>query len=105
MMDVALHLGGSGKAAVKTAESVYVAYDDVSIVVSSENPKHVLSYLPDIPVYHHREAWDTVTNFTTTYAWLKEKYDPKTIWIVCHGFHMERAMAIAKAVYWRRGVT
>ena len=104
MMDVALHLGGSGKAAVKTAESVYVAYDDVSIVVSSENPKHVLSYLPDIPVYHHREAWDTVTNFTTTYAWLKEKYDPKTIWIVCHGFHMERAMAIAKAVYWRRGV-
>ena len=31
-MDVILHLGGSGKAAaVKTAESAYLAYDDVGI--------------------------------------------------------------------------
>ena len=110
---VILHLGGSGEAAVDVANSIYYANKKVvsAVVVSSENPKHVSSYLTDIhfidnknPVYHHREAWDTVTNFTTTYQFIKEKYDPKTIWIVCHGFHMERAMAIAKAVYWWRGV-
>ena len=103
-MDVILHLGGSGKAAVETAQSVYQAQVGVRIVVSSENPKHVFSYPHDIRVYHHREAWDTVTNFTATYQFIKEKYDPKTIWIVCYGSHMQRAMAIAKAVYWSRGV-
>lgn len=113
---VILHLGGSGEAAVDVAKSIYYANKKLlNVVVSSENPKHVLSYLPEIrfsrkwlgnknPVYHHREAWDTVTNFTTTYKFIKEKYDPKIIWIVCHGFHMERVMAIAKAVYWWRGV-
>ncbi len=113
---VILHLGGSGESAVDVAKSIYYANKKLlNVVVSSENPKHVLSYLPEIrfsrkwlgnknPVYHHREAWDTVTNFTTTYQFIKEKYDPKIIWIVCHGFHMERAMAIAKAVYWWRGV-
>ena len=103
---VILHLGGSGHAAVDVAKSIYHAKNNVvGVVISSENPMIVLSYSPDIPVSdHHREAWDTVTNFTTTYQFIKEKYDPKTIWIVCHGFHMERAMAIAQAVYWRRGV-
>lgn len=116
---VILHLGGSGEAAVDVAKSIYYANKKVlNVVVSSENPKHLLGYLPKIdnknvvlqsvrrqaPVYHHREAWDTVTNFTTTYQFIKEKYDPKIIWIVCHGFHMERAMAIAKAVYWWRRV-
>lgn len=103
-MDVILHLGGSGKAAVNAAESIYQAYENASIIVSSENPNHVFSYLPDISVYHHREAWDTVTNFTTTYQFIKETHDPQTIWIVCHGFQMKRAMAIAEAVYWKRDV-
>lgn len=104
-MDIILHLGGSGKAAVEQATALYLHIDGVRIFVSSENPKHVDSYdLSPNKIFHHREAWDTVTNFTTTYDYIRRNYGPKKIYIVCHGFHMPRAMAIAKAVYWKRGV-
>lgn len=105
MTNLILHLGGSGKAAVAKCEQLYYELDgNAQILVSSENPEHVESYSPDIPVYHHREAWDTVTNFTTTYDFIQQAYNPKKIYIVCNGFHMKRAILIAKAVYWQSKV-
>lgn len=48
-------------------------------------------------------AWDTVTNFTCTYDRIRN-LGAKELYIVTDGYHMERAMVIAKTVYLGNGV-
>ena len=48
-------------------------------------------------------AWDTVTNFTCTYDRIRN-LGAKELYIVTDGYHMERAMAVAKTVYLGNGI-
>ena len=48
-------------------------------------------------------AWDTVTNFTCTYNRIRN-LGAKELYIVTDGYHMERAMAIAKIVFTGTGI-
>ena len=107
-MDVILELGGNVNRMTKAVELALV-YPDAKIVVSSESsPDVVVSMVDNAGISRDRllldyNAWDTVTNFTTTYKLIKS-FDPKKLYVVTDAFHMRRSMAIADAVYFRRGI-
>lgn len=107
-MDIILELGGNVNRMNKVVELAKV-YPDTKIIVSSEgSPDIVVSLLDNAGISRERllldyNAWDTVTNFTTTYKLIKS-FDPEKLYIVTDKFHMLRSMAIASAVYFLRNV-
>jgi len=107
MKKLILHLGGGMDRANKCAQLAH-EHPDASVFVSSELGD-VIGYYAERGVDSSRitidlDAWDTLTNFTHTYKRIKEEFNPNTIFVVTHDFHMRRSMRIAKAVYWLRGV-
>jgi len=107
-MDIILELGGNVNRMTKAIKLALI-YPDAKIIVSSESsPDVVVSMIDNAGINRERllldyNAWDTVTNFTTTYKLIKS-FDPKKLYVVTDAFHMRRSMAIADAVYFRRGV-
>lgn len=107
-MDIILELGGNVNRVNKAVE-LAKNYPDAFIIVSSEtSPDVVVSAFDNAEISRERllldyQAWDTVTNFTTTYKLIKS-FQPQKLYIVTEQFHMRRAKAIADAVYFRRGV-
>lgn len=49
-------------------------------------------------VFYDYHAWDTVTNFTETYSWIKQQGCTK-LTVVTDDFHMKRSLVIARNVY------
>lgn len=107
-MDVILDLGGNVNRVNKAVELAQKNPNTV-IIVSSENvPDVVVSLIDNGGISRDRllldyNAWDTVTNFTATYKLIKS-FNPKKLYVVTDKFHMRRSMAIADAVYFRRGI-
>lgn len=107
-MDIILELGGNVNRMNKAIELAKV-HPDTLIIVSSEGvPDVVVSLVDNAGISRDRllldyNAWDTVTNFTATYKLIKS-FEPKKLYVVTDKFHMRRSMAIADAVYFRRGV-
>lgn len=108
MRHLILHLGGGLDRADKAIELANLI-PTASILVSSEGGE-VLKYYTDrgidaSRVFIDTTAWDTVTNFTSTYKRIKEEFKADVVHVVTHNFHMRRSMIIAEAVYWKRGIT
>lgn len=107
-MDVILELGGNPSRMYRVIELAQ-QYPSAQIVISSEgSPDFVVGLLRGAGIADARfildfKAWDTVTNFTHTLR-LVQSYSPRTLYIVTDQFHMKRAMAIAKAVYFLRRI-
>ena len=107
-MNLILELGGNPARLYRVIELAR-QYPDAKVIISSEgSPDHVVGLLrgagiPDDRFILDFKAWDTVTNFTHTLQ-LAKSYAPGTIYVVTDQFHMKRAMAIAKAVYFLRGI-
>jgi len=108
MKKLILHLGGGWRTRAEKCIELANHYKDAKILISSESPNALDYYyqqgIPEDRVYHDTIAWDTVTNFTHTLNLIRREYEPEEILVVTHGFHMKRAMAIAKAVYSWRGI-
>lgn len=102
-MDIILELGGNVNR-MKTVRALATRYQDAKIIISSEIPcQEAVENLTNYGIEHNRflldyAAWDTVTNFTKTYGLIKS-YKPEKIYVVTDKFHMQRAMAIASAIY------
>jgi len=100
---VILELGGN-IARMDKAIELSLASPGSWLVVSSEgDPAACLQKLQSAGVDPSRtildyKAWDTVTNFTNTKP-LIESLAPSELMVVTDGFHMLRAMSIARLVY------
>jgi len=107
-MDLILELGGNPSRMYRVIELAQ-QYPSAQIVISSEgSPDLVVGLLRGAGISNDRfvldfKAWDTVTNFTHTLQ-LVQSYAPQVVYIVTDQFHMKRAMAIAKAVYFLRAI-
>lgn len=107
-MEVILELGGNPSRIYRVIELAQ-QYPSAQIVISSEgSPDLVVGLLRGAGITDARfildfKAWDTVTNFTHTLQ-LVRSYVPGTLYVVTDQFHMKRAMAIARAVYFLRGI-
>jgi uncharacterized SAM-binding protein YcdF (DUF218 family) len=105
---VILHLGGNLQRLEKTADLAW-RYPTAKVVISSELPRtEVIRQLQLLGVSLDRccldyQAWDTVTNFTKTLPILRT-LKAQQVFIVTDLFHMRRALAIARAVYFLRGI-
>jgi uncharacterized SAM-binding protein YcdF (DUF218 family) len=107
---VIIELGGNAQTRMPKTVELATSMPDAFVLVSSEeNPSYCLSELkagginPD-RFYLDYTAWDTVTNFTCTVRRIKN-LGCKELYIVTDGFHMRRALCIAKAVYFRSGIS
>ena len=107
-MDFIIELGGN-PARLYTVVELAKQYPEAKILISSEgSPDYVVNFLDQSSISRDRfvldfYAWDTVTNFTETFCKIYGG-NAKRLFIVTDNFHMKRAMAIAQAVYWLRGV-
>lgn len=107
-MDVILELGGNPNRVNKTIE-VAKLHPETLIIISSEiYPDILINSLNSAGIANNRilldyQAWDTVTNFTTTYNLIKS-FNPQKLYVVTEAFHMRRAMAIAGVIYFKRGI-
>jgi len=107
-MDVILELGGN-IARMDTALQQCKKCPSAKLIVSSEgSPDAVMQKVNDAQVSWDRvlldfNAWDTVTNFTKTVG-LVRSFQPHSVYVVTDEFHMKRAMAIARAVYFLHGI-
>ena len=107
-MDIILELGGN-TARLNTVVQLAQQYPDAKIIISSEgSPDFVVGFFDASNITRDRflldfNAWDTVTNFTTTKRLIRG-YNPSKLFVVTDNFHMRRAMAIAGAVYWLSGI-
>lgn len=103
MTKVILELGGN-IARMDKAIELMQANPGAWLIVSSEgDPVACMQKLKDAGVDPARtmldyKAWDTVTNFTNTKP-LVESLKPDELMVVTDGFHMLRAMTIARLVY------
>jgi uncharacterized SAM-binding protein YcdF (DUF218 family) len=107
-MDIILELGGNVNRMNKAIELAQYHPDALLVVSSESSPDPVVSMVDNAGISRDRllldyNAWDTVTNFTTTYKLIKS-FNPKKLYVVTDKFHMRRSMAIADAVYFRRGI-
>jgi uncharacterized SAM-binding protein YcdF (DUF218 family) len=105
MTNIILELGGDPR---RNETAARLAKEDPTalVVVSSDGPVGVAaSYYSGMEsrVFWDFHAWDTVSNFTETYRWIKAK-NPKKLFVVTSSYHMKRAMAIAGPVWFGRGV-
>jgi vancomycin permeability regulator SanA len=107
-MKTIIELGGNARRLNKAIE-VYRQHPDALILVSSEGqPELCVKMLKDADVPESNyifcfNAWDTVTNFTETYNYIRKR-GTKTLFVVTDKFHMPRAMAIAKIAYLFTGI-
>ena len=107
-MDIILELGGNVNRMTKAVELALV-HSDTKIIVSSEStPDAVVSLVDNADIDRERllldyNAWDTVTNFTTTYELIRS-FNPQKLYIVTDAFHMRRSVAIANAVFFRHNI-
>ena len=108
MSKIIIELGGSLHRLNKAIE-IYKQNPDALILISSEgNPRLCVDMLnkagiPKDKYIFDFNAWDTVTNFTETYKFIRSK-KTKKLFIVTDRFHMKRSMTIAKNVYLFTGV-
>jgi len=108
MKSLILHLGGNIH---RAEECINLAnqFKDSPILVSSELG-NVLEYYTSRGILAERvfidnNAWDTVTNFTTTFKRIKEEFKASKVHVVTDAFHMRRVRHVARAIYWRRKVS
>lgn len=105
MSKVIISLGGN-ISRVDTAIKVANEYSKSFLLISSEgDPERCFKKINDAGLDFSRvsidySAWDTVTNFTNTKKVI-ESLDPDELIVVTDGFHMLRAMTIARIVYFR----
>jgi vancomycin permeability regulator SanA len=103
-----IHLGGNVRRLNKAIET-YRQNPGAFIIISSEDntqqcvDKLKAAGIPDTDYIFDFNAWDTVTNFTTTFNYIRKR-GTKTLFVVTDRFHMPRAMAIANIVYLFTGV-
>jgi vancomycin permeability regulator SanA len=103
-----IHLGGSVHRLNKAIEA-YRHNPGAFIIISSEGgtqqclDKLNVAGIPDTDYIFDFNAWDTVTNFTATFNYIRKR-GTKTLFVVTDKFHMPRAMAIANIVYLFTGV-
>ena len=108
MSKIIIELGGSVHRLNKAIE-IYKQNPDALILISSEsNPRLCVDMLnkagiPKDKYIFDFNAWDTVTNFTETYKFIRSK-ETKKLFIVTDRFHMKRSMTIAKNVYLFTGI-
>jgi hypothetical protein len=105
---IIIELGGNPRRLNKAIE-VYRQHPDALILISSECcPELCVNMLkagnvPEANYIFDFNAWDTVTNFTETYNFVRSKR-AKKLFIVTDKFHMRRSIAIATVVYFLTGV-
>jgi vancomycin permeability regulator SanA len=108
MTSTIIHLGG-GVHRLNKAIETYRQHPGAFILISSEGStqqcldKLKAAGIPSTDYIFDFNAWDTVTNFTATYDYIRKR-GTKTLFVVTDKFHMPRAMAIAKIVYSFTGV-
>ena len=103
-----IHLGGNVQRLNKAIET-YHQNPGAFIIISSEDgtqqcvDKLNAAGIPRTDYIFDFNAWDTVTNFTATFDYIRKR-GTKTLFVVTDKFHMPRAMAIAKIVYLFTGI-
>ena len=108
MKKAILELGGNINR-LDTALELAKQHPDALIIISSEgDPAGCLAKLKAAGIPKDRfildyNAWDTVTNFTTTMP-LIEKYEIDELYVVTDLFHIPRSKAICETIYFFRGV-
>jgi uncharacterized SAM-binding protein YcdF (DUF218 family) len=108
MTNVILHLGGNLQRLEKTADLAW-QHPTAKAIISSELPRaEVIRQLQLHGISLDRchldyQAWDTVTNFTKTLP-IMRTLNAQRVFVVTDLFHMRRAMTIARAVYFLRGI-
>ncbi|QPX48244.1 hypothetical protein PQC13_gp279 [Synechococcus phage S-SRM01] len=108
MKKAILELGGNINR-LDTVLELVKQYPDALIIISSEgDPKGCLAKLKAAGISKDRfildyQAWDTVTNFTTTLPIIRDQ-EIADLYVVTDLFHIPRAQAICESVYLFRGV-
>ena len=103
MKKAILELGGNNSR-LDTALDLFKQYPDSLIIISSEgDPKGCLEKLKAARVPKDQfildyQAWDTVTNFTTTYSLIR-KHKVNELYVVTDLFHIPRSKVICETVY------
>jgi uncharacterized SAM-binding protein YcdF (DUF218 family) len=106
---VILELGGNPSGRTPKAIELATQMPDAFLLFSTvENPSLCIDSCKEAGISQDRFyldylAWDTVTNFTCTYDRILGM-GAKELYVVTDGYHMERAMTIAKTVYLGNGV-
>lgn len=110
MRDLILHLGGDWRRVQRTAIEARRRLS-APVLISGALPEfdRVADFLmadgmPRERLIFDATAYDTVGNFTTTWPMVR-RLGARRVYVVTSHWHMERAMAIAHAAYWGRGVT
>jgi uncharacterized SAM-binding protein YcdF (DUF218 family) len=103
MTTVVLELGGNIARMDKAIELAKANSQSYLIVSSEGDPAGCLQKIKDAGLDPSRvildyTAWDTVTNFTNTKR-IIDVLKPDELMVVTDGFHMLRAMTIARLVY------
>lgn len=107
---VILHLGGYLAPRSKKSAELAKQFPEAIILVSSEGEnqavlnEYALNGIDSSRVIIDNEAWDTVTNFTTTFKRIKNEFKADVVYVVTNGFHMKRSMVIADAVFYNSGI-
>lgn len=102
-MDIILHLGGNSARIEKTIEVakqnpnayILVSSEDSCLSISEKFKEAGIASDRYIFDFH---AWDTVTNFTKTYNFIRRTLAAK-LYVVTDQFHMRRALSIADMIY------
>ena len=108
MKKAILELGGNINR-LDTALELAKQHPDALIIISSEgDPAGCLAKLKAAGIPKDRfildyNAWDTVTNFTTTLP-LIQKHEIDELYVVTDLFHIPRSKAICETIYFFRGV-
>jgi uncharacterized SAM-binding protein YcdF (DUF218 family) len=108
MKKAIIELGGNNNR-LDTALELAKQHPDALIIISSEGyPAGCLAKLKAAGISKDRfildyNAWDTVTNFTTTLSIIR-KQKIKELYVVTDLFHIPRSKKICETVYFGRGV-
>ena len=108
MKKAILELGGNINR-LDTALELAKQHPDALIIISSEgDPAGCLAKLKAAGISKNRfildyNAWDTVTNFTTTLPIIRDQ-EIGELYVVTDLFHIPRSKAICETIYFFRGV-
>ena len=108
MKKAILELGGNINR-LDTALELAKSHPDALIIISSEgDPAGCLAKLKAAGIPKDRfildyQAWDTVTNFTTTLPIIRDE-EIGELYVVTDLFHIPRSKAICESIYFGRGV-
>lgn len=103
MSEIILHLGGNWRRIERTIQEAQRRPSAMVIVSTEGNRPLMIQALERSGIDLNRvifddSAYDTVGNFTDTYAKVR-RLGGRTVYVVTSDWHMPRAMAIAKAAY------